>query len=160
MGELAARRRLGASSTAAFASALHFSLDAMCVWIANALLTNVFKLLVGRYRPDWLARCQPAAPAPLQVAYGLPASANPACASGLPLSEIKDGHLSFPSGHASTAFAWGVYGAAYCLWAAFWRPARRYAAAGQARTWRERAAEDACSTLVFYWALWQPAWAW
>ena len=124
--EILAARQLNVSPTSAWASTVYFIIDFICVFLVNSLLTEVTKLLVGRYRPDWLARCNPQVPSTVELAYGLPASENPACNSSLSGSQVTDGHKSFPSGHASTAFALGVYCAGYVLWAAFHRtPANR-----------------------------------
>ncbi|KND04052.1 uncharacterized protein SPPG_01497 [Spizellomyces punctatus DAOM BR117] len=54
-------------------------------------MVTVTKLLVGRLRPDFLARCQPD-----------PITLN--CRSN-DTSEIRKGHMSFPSGHASRTAA-------------------------------------------------------
>ncbi|KAL9642755.1 hypothetical protein ABK040_009832 [Willaertia magna] len=53
-------------------------------------LTDILKVCAGRLRPDFLSRCKP--------------SIDGSC-SGLSLSEIRDGKLSFPSGHSSLSFA-------------------------------------------------------
>jgi len=62
------------------------------------LLTGVLKVSVGRLRPDFLARCEPVA---LQC-------------TGDPV-EVREGRLSFPSGHSSLSFAGGTYLSLY-LW--------------------------------------------
>ena len=58
----------------------------------TVLLTEIIKDSVGRLRPDFLARCQPAQN---QVN-------NPPC-NGDP-TIIRQGRKSFPSGHASLSF--------------------------------------------------------
>jgi membrane-associated phospholipid phosphatase len=63
------------------------------------LITGVLKVSIGRLRPDFLARCQP--------------DANLHC-TGDP-DEVRQGRLSFPSGHSSLSFAAGTYMSLY-LW--------------------------------------------
>jgi phosphatidate phosphatase len=64
------------------------------------LLTQVFKVMVGRLRPNFLARCQPLVPPnavfSLQnlTAAMQPANQYPCSDTGL----VKEGRLSFPSG--------------------------------------------------------------
>jgi len=160
VGEWAAQRYLGTSPTAALANLIHFTIDALFALVVTGLLTDVFKLIVGRYRPDWLMRCQPAVPSNVQIAYGQPASLNPACTNtALSPEKMRDGQHSFPSGHASTAFVLGVYVCVYCLWATVYRPApsrpplRSY-------SWKQRLVRDGAHTAVFYWILVQLSWAW
>eukprot|EP00095_Tigriopus_kingsejongensis_P006164 maker-scaffold40_size501252-snap-gene-2.15 protein:Tk06164 transcript:maker-scaffold40_size501252-snap-gene-2.15-mRNA-1 annotation:"phosphatidate phosphatase ppapdc1a-like" len=68
----------------------------------NGLVTNVIKLSVGRPRPDFLHRCWP------DGNFRLDGFENPLhqqldCSGNL--AQISDGRKSFPSGHASFAFA-------------------------------------------------------
>ncbi len=63
------------------------------------LVTNIFKVTVGRLRPDFLERCQP--------------DANNVCTGEA--SVVRKGRRSFPSGHSSFAMAGGVYLSLY-LW--------------------------------------------
>lgn len=162
--EIMAARQLNASPTSAWASTIHFIIDFICVFLVNSLLTEVTKLLVGRYRPDWLARCNPQVPATVELAYGLPASENPACNTSLSSSKITDGHKSFPSGHASTAFSLGVYCAGYVLWAAFHRATTKRSSTTPAerdtRPFMQRALAELGATAAFFWALFQLSWAW
>lgn len=160
--ELAAARRAGGCPTSAAAAALHWLLDFLFMGAVTSLLTEVSKQLVGRYRPDYLDRCGPAAPPAdgVSVAWGLPAADNPACMSDLDASKLEDGHKSFPSGHASVSAALGVYIAGYVLWAVFYRPGRQYAAERLAAGWRARLAGEVAAGAAFLWALFQLAWAW
>lgn len=67
----------------------------------TTVLTELIKISVGRPRPDFISRCQPL-PGSVDMLYGL--SNITACS----VSEghiIADGFKSFPSGHASFAFA-------------------------------------------------------
>ncbi len=80
------------------------------------------QVAVGRYRPDWLSRCQPGGEGSnALVQYGNGAGSNPVCNPAVSEGEIKDGHWSFPSGHTSTVFVFAVYGAVYCTYAFYWR---------------------------------------
>eukprot|EP00761_Pharyngomonas_kirbyi_P003029 gb/GECH01003033.1/.p1 GENE.gb/GECH01003033.1/~~gb/GECH01003033.1/.p1 ORF type:complete len:296 (+),score=37.66 gb/GECH01003033.1/:1-888(+) len=67
----------------------HAILSLLEAFLINGLITNTFKLLVGRYRPDWIERCDP-------NDSGICQSSN--------TSEIADGRKSFPSGHSSVSF--------------------------------------------------------
>jgi diacylglycerol diphosphate phosphatase/phosphatidate phosphatase len=62
------------------------------------MFTNAFKLYAGRLRPDFLARCKP-------DITGMCTSTN--------LSDVRDGRLSFPSGHSSTSFGAMVFLSCY-----------------------------------------------
>ena len=78
--------------------------------VTTAIVTEVVKNLVGRYRPDWLARCLPADPGTIVIdSFGATSSENPACTNTwISQSKLDDGMKSFPSGHSSTAFALGT----------------------------------------------------
>ncbi len=74
--------------------------------LAHALTltaTTIIKVTVGRPRPDVIDRCQPRAGAANGVPYGLVTDA--ICTVDPSSALIRDGFRSFPSGHASTAFA-------------------------------------------------------
>ena len=69
-------------------------------FLTTGIATDLVKLAVGRPRPDFLARCFPhGVPAEVPLEDGFPACEEP----GAP--GVKDGYKSFPSGHASLAFA-------------------------------------------------------
>lgn len=75
---------------------------------------------MGRLRPDFLSRCQPAGAGSdtFALSWGQPAAANAACTPGaVSQADLEDGHWSFPSGHTSMAFVLATYSAVYCLWA-------------------------------------------
>lgn len=153
------------SSTWAVASVLHFVIDFVSVFIVNGTLTETTKLMVGRFRPDWLARCAPTVPSSgVTPTYGLPASDNPACHSSLGASKLLDGHKSFPSGHSSTAFSLGMYCAIYVLWATYHRGtyagSRKQYGRMEERSWRERLLMGIGSLIAFLWAFFQFCWAW
>jgi len=58
------------------------------------LFTDVFKLYAGRLRPDFLARCKP--------------DITGKC-TNMVLNDVRDGRLSFPSGHSSLSFTAMVF---------------------------------------------------
>eukprot|EP01027_Heterolobosea_sp_BB2_P019066 GEZU01026784.1.p2 GENE.GEZU01026784.1~~GEZU01026784.1.p2 ORF type:complete len:294 (+),score=43.55 GEZU01026784.1:1611-2492(+) len=66
---------------------------------ATFLFVNYTKIITGRLRPDFLARCQPDT--------NLECTGNP--------EDVEDGRLSFPSQHAATAFAGLGFLALYLL---------------------------------------------
>jgi diacylglycerol diphosphate phosphatase/phosphatidate phosphatase len=82
----------------------HAGLLGLVVAHAFALTaTTIIKVSVGRPRPDFLDRCQPAPDAQNASPYGL--ATQSVCRTDVNSHLISDGFRSFPSGHASTAFA-------------------------------------------------------
>jgi len=76
--------------------------------LVNALLTNFVKIMVGRPRPDFMARCWPDG---AKVTWN--ADGTPACAATS--VNPDEGRKSFPSGHTS----WSTTGLGYLsLWIA------------------------------------------
>ncbi|KAK0526032.1 hypothetical protein OC834_004948 [Tilletia horrida] len=74
--------------------------------LTNALtltITTLIKVTVGRPRPDLIDRCKPQSGAMNAAVYGLATQA--VCTTPVTDHIIRDGFRSFPSGHASTAFA-------------------------------------------------------
>lgn len=65
-------------------------------------ITTVIKVLVGRPRPDIIARCRPESGAENGVPYGLVTSA---ICTTTNLGRLQEGFRSFPSGHASSELA-------------------------------------------------------
>jgi len=82
----------------------------------TGFLTELFKRICGRLRPDFLDRCAPIKPPPggLEANYG--SFTSPTCTTP-PGYKLKDGRYSFPSGHSSCSMAAGLFGALYLLWA-------------------------------------------
>lgn len=161
VGEIVFWSAYHASLTSAIASCIHFCLDTIVAGLMCGLLTEVTKQVVGRHRPDWLQRCNPAIPEDVTIGpFGLPASSNPVCNSTLTETKIEDGKKSFPSGHSSTAFVLAVYGIVYCIWAACYRPSRTTFRTTQHNTVKQQLASDAMSFIVLIWVLWQISFAW
>ena len=74
--------------------------------LAHALTitaTTIIKVTVGRPRPDVIDRCHPTPGATNGSPYGLVTDL--VCTTSPESSILTDGFRSFPSGHASTAFA-------------------------------------------------------
>lgn len=67
--------------------------------VLTAFLTDLIKNLVGRPRPDLLARCKPAPDTPTDVLVTIEVCTETAHHT------LHDGWRSFPSGHSSFAFA-------------------------------------------------------
>lgn len=67
--------------------------------VLTAFLTDLVKNLVGRPRPDLIARCKPAAGTPRDVLVTISVCTETAHHT------LHDGWRSFPSGHSSFAFA-------------------------------------------------------
>jgi membrane-associated phospholipid phosphatase len=157
------------SKTSVVATALHFLIDFIFAAVVTALITEVSKLLVGRFRPDWLSRCIPATNS-TEPSWGLSPADNPACTSGLPDSKLEDGHKSFPSGHSSNAFAMGVYISGYVIYCTYFRTATRYyntrkntaggGGGGGAGQWKQQILGEMGTALSFVWILFNLSWAW
>lgn len=136
-----------------------FFLDFVEAGVVNGIITDVTKNAVGRYRPDWLSRCQPAIVNPVEIqGYGLSPGENPECTrTDLSSSKLDDGHKSFPSGHSSTAFCLGLFVCGYCIWQLFskWK---EYSS--QCTRTHARLLYSLSRSMVFIWILFQIGWAW
>lgn len=149
------------STTSVVASALYFFLDFCFAAVVTSLLTEVSKLLVGRFRPDWLSRCQPVTNSTIIPSWGLSPTENAACTnSEIPQSKLEDGRKSFPSGHASNAFAMGVYISGYVMYCTYFRAARKYSSNKKEGTWLQRVVHEMGTALSFLWILFNLSWAW
>lgn len=117
VGEFA-KARARQTAAAAFAICMHLLIDVIGCFAIVGVLTDVFKNLAGRLRPDFLARCGPAGEGEAAAAEWGAALGTPTCvAPTVDAAQLDDGHRSFPSGHSSTVFALAVYSVAYCAWA-------------------------------------------
>lgn len=90
------------------------------------LLSQVFKVMVGRLRPNFLARCQPDVPEGLVFTFSNITSAigNPEIqypCTNPDHDQVDEGRLAFPSGHTSICFNLAVYASGYLIWVAHWR---------------------------------------
>ena len=70
--------------------------------LTTRLYRTVIKVLVGRPRPDVIARCLPEAGAENGIPFGLVTSA---ICTTLDEGRLQEGFRSFPSGHASSKHA-------------------------------------------------------
>ena len=128
-----------------------YFLDFVGAGVVTGLLTEITKNIVGRYRPDWLSRCQPEISNPVNISgFGLPSSDNPACTSDLSSSKMNDGRKSFPSGHASTSFCLGLFVCGYCV-SVLKRLSKLESTSMRA---------SLSMQLIFLWILFQISWAW
>lgn len=157
--ELWLARRLHADITDAVSAAVHFIVDGMSAFAVTGLATTVSKMVVGRLRPDFLARCQPTIPNPLTTNYGLLPADNPACTAP-PSGELTDGHYSFPSGHTSTVFVFSIWTAAYCTWAFYMRMPRKSARTMFSTSLGERFLNDMGMASSYLWIVALLAYAW
>lgn len=79
---------------------LHVSLLGLATTFAfNGFITNFLKLLIGRPRPDLLARCLPAPGTPMHEYVSI------AVCTSTNVKVLEDGFKSAPSGHTSASFA-------------------------------------------------------
>lgn len=70
-------------------------------FMITGIITNMIKLLTGRPRPDFIARCQPRPGSVDDPIFGL---SNASICTQADKEVFFDGFKSFPSGHASVAF--------------------------------------------------------
>ena len=99
---------LSPADRAARASALHHATIGLVTSVALALFITVsVKLMVGRPRPDFLARCSYPGEIPEPMTWVKPGLPGP-CTNPDP-SVVREGRKSFPSGHSSLAFSGWVY---------------------------------------------------
>jgi membrane-associated phospholipid phosphatase len=108
------------SLTDALSVILFFFLDDAQAVGLTLMTVEATKVAVGRYRPDFLARCAPADPwlppgQPL-LEYGNTTIGMYPCSDEYDADTIKDGRQSFPSGHAAFSMVLGAYGAGYMIW--------------------------------------------
>ena len=80
-------------------------------WGWTALLTQLGKVYIAEPRPGFRDRCWPGGVAPFPEE----------CSTELTASQLADQLMSFPSGHASTAAAVGVFLSGYALWSTYSR---------------------------------------
>lgn len=159
VGEFLTSRRQHASITQAVATAIYFFLDGVQAFVVSLLLTQVFKVMVGRLRPNFLARCQPAVPndatIPLQNITQATLWQNQYPCTD-PLGMEKEGRLAFPSGHTSLSFVLTIYACGYLIWVWHWRhplPPKRLT------FWQEFRA-DLVNVLAKAWMLGMLCFAW
>lgn len=102
------------------AACVRFFMACWAALMVVGFLTELFKLICGRIRPDFLDRCKPN----LTFDQSLKAQGvnkewgiapNPQCTS-TDARLLRDGRVSFPSGHSSTAYVVGWFGCFYLLW--------------------------------------------
>ena len=123
IGELVYSRKEHHSLTDALSVILFFFLDDAQAVGLTLMTVEATKVAVGRYRPDFLARCDPADPwlpggnpgYPL-LEYGNDTVGLYPCSDTYSEDTIKDGRQSFPSGHAAFSMVLGAYGAGYMIW--------------------------------------------
>lgn len=83
----------------------YVSILGVCIsCFTTSVVTDVLKNLIGRHRPDFLARCVPRSDAPLNVMV----FAKDVCTTDN-LDLLKDGFRTTPSGHSSISFSGLVY---------------------------------------------------
>ncbi|KAF8067409.1 MCM5 [Scenedesmus sp. PABB004] len=131
--ELALFRRQH-SLTLAIAATLHWLWSCAVSFVIVVAVTEITKPFSGRLRPDWLSRCQPAdavdpasnvttaalgghaaALGPQHIGQLAGPCTNPSEAT------LRDGRLSFPSGHAANSMAVAWFTAIYIAWSLYVR---------------------------------------
>ncbi|KAG9296013.1 hypothetical protein G9A89_011865 [Geosiphon pyriformis] len=84
----------------------HSTLGLALALTLTTLVTNSIKITTGRPRPDFIARCNPKEGSHDKPVYGL---SNSDICTWTDSHIERDGYMSFPSGHSSTAFAGLTY---------------------------------------------------
>lgn len=158
VGEFLASRRQHRSITDAVSTALYFLADGIQSFITGLLLCQVFKYMVGRLRPNFLARCQPEVPPDLtftlqNITQGISMSQQFPCATP---EEVKEGRLAFPSGHTSVSFNLAVYASGYLIWVWHWR----HPASPHRLSFAEEFRADLVNVLAKTWMLGMICFAW
>lgn len=162
VGEFVKARALQ-TAAAAFAVSMHLLIDVIGCFAIVGVLTDVFKNLVGRLRPDFLSRCGPAGEGSSSEAQWGGSLSTPTCvAPTVDADALEDGHRSFPSGHSSTVFVLAVYSVAYCVWAFGPRIKALEVAARRAgpRSFGARLLATLAGAVSLVWILLQLSFAW
>eukprot|EP00877_Chromochloris_zofingiensis_P006003 jgi/Chrzof1/1656/Cz10g16040.t1 len=128
------------------------------VWVS--FLTELFKNLCGRLRPDYLSRCKPNVANFGNVTLQYGQSPVVTCTTD-DMVGLHDGQQAFPSGHSSSAYAVGWYASYYMVWCISLRTGRvldkhLYATAGVVR----RIGMELVSLFMLLVLLFQLSWAW
>lgn len=102
------------------AALLRFFMACFAALTVVGFFTELFKQICGRLRPDFLDRCKPALPfnealKAMNQNDEWGGSINPLC-QNKDERVLRDGRVSFPSGHSSTAYVVGWFGCFYLLW--------------------------------------------
>lgn len=83
----------------------YVSILGLCIsCFTTSVVTDILKNMIGRHRPDFLARCVPKKDAPIDVMV----FAKDVCTTKN-LEALKDGFRTTPSGHLSISFSGLVY---------------------------------------------------
>ncbi|CAK9442161.1 uncharacterized protein LODBEIA_P59040 [Lodderomyces beijingensis] len=85
------------------------SLGLLLSVLITSNVTDILKNLIGRHRPDFLARCVPDSSTPRDVLVGIEV-----CTT-TDMSKLQDGFRTTPSGHSSISFAGLVYLALFLM---------------------------------------------
>eukprot|EP01134_Creolimax_fragrantissima_P006922 CFRG6922T1 len=88
--------------TTMWSSIFFFLQDSAIATCVAMLLAEILKTSVGTLRPDFLSRCKP------DSVTGHCTASN--------LEKIVKGRYSFPSGHATSGFAFAIYCTIYMVW--------------------------------------------
>ncbi|KAF6261425.1 phosphatidic acid phosphatase type 2/haloperoxidase [Scenedesmus sp. NREL 46B-D3] len=142
---------------------LNILLTFMAAVAVVGFMTELFKRLAGRLRPDFLSRCAEAGDMKELTAEALVngLQQQPGC-TNMDIKQLKDGHLSFPSGHSSCSMAVGLFAALYMLWTLHWREggALQNTLMRPASSVMGRISKDVASLAVLLVLLFQIAWPW
>eukprot|EP00122_Pirum_gemmata_P021716 Pgem_evm1s20215 len=99
-------------------SSLYFFLEYVIANCLSLVFMLYFKNMVGRYRPDFLSRCQPDSQVLAEynsVEAGVIPDIDRLCTNP-DRHEVTDGMFSYPSGHSSVSFTCAVYLSAWIFW--------------------------------------------
>eukprot|EP00775_Hariotina_reticulata_P012446 gene12446-12583_t len=148
------------SRPARVATFINVILGFMAAIAVVGFMTELFKRICGRSRPDFLDRCQPQEPlSPKDIAFG---TFPKVTCTNLDKSILKDGHMSFPSGHSSCSMSIGLYTALYVLWCMY---LRNYGALATVLTqpalsWAKKVKKELIGVIALLVVLFEIAWPW
>lgn len=127
-------------------------------------MTELFKTVCGRLRPDFLARCDPILGGNGELELQQPLGSFPAvkCRGAVSEYDLRDGRQSFPSGHSSCSMAIGLFCALYIVWATSLRGGGALAAKllERGQGWRRRLWHEVVQFVAFCVLLFSLAWPW
>eukprot|EP00123_Amoebidium_parasiticum_P007741 comp18332_c0_seq1/m.19418 comp18332_c0_seq1/g.19418 ORF comp18332_c0_seq1/g.19418 comp18332_c0_seq1/m.19418 type:complete len:344 (-) comp18332_c0_seq1:41-1072(-) len=103
-----------------FYTFLYYAIDLAVAMAITVALTVWLKYFVGRLRPDFLSRCDlPETPQDYYIRF---AGTDTSKCTNQDSAELKEGRVSYPSGHTSMAFCQGFYMMFYTMWSLYVRP--------------------------------------
>lgn len=150
-GVLAKRQTL----TASLQATLHWIMQCVINWVVVLALTEASKPIVSALRPDYFARCQPSAAQGSPLNFG-----EVATCTGTDEYQLKEGRVSFPSGHASNSMSTSWYTALYIMYSLYLRYGGQWQRRMHETRWFTQLLLQIVNALIFIWVILVIAMAW